>query len=887
MKFNYCLLAVIISFISINAKQDQLPVFKKVLNNGLTVLVREVETNQKVAIQVHVNVGSVHEETHEKGLAHLLEHMEFKGTENLTETDIDATTDKLSGDFNAMTGFDTTAYVFNFPIQHWKEALPILADCMNNCTFKQDLLNAEFKTVIQELKMIRDQYFRTLIFKMVSTIFEDHPYHYPIIGYKQDIWNINQEGLKTFYKKHYVPNNAVLIVVGNVKSEEVFALAEQHFGHIKKDETYVSKKFYYNKDLSQHKVTLYRDVQKSMYTLAYVIPGLREIDDYLFSVVENILVGGKSSRLVKKLLDELKIVNDINGFFLGNFDHGIYFIRFEPQKDGDAQLIIDTIQQELDELACQGPTEAELAMAIINIQKNMYHFYENNFSQAYSVGHYYWARGDENYLYEFLKGKRPSAEDIKAFVTQYFSKSKVNVGSVLPMNGEQRQEWALLQGQSDKEDEQFLKDRERKSEVESVSYAHKVHTQEPTPWIPMPSVTTMANGLKLVTYKRTNIPMIAIKIDLKAKSDACTDYPGLYQMMCDMMREGTARYTAAQMAYELESRGISLAISPGDVSMTLLKKDLEKGLELLNEILSFPLFEQSALDKIKNWAIASYKDMFDSPHAMANKIIAENLYKNHPYGISQMADEAVINSITTQQCNDLHKKVITPRDATVSIVGDFDDNTLHTVLDRTLGKWQGCEFEDIKYPELAPIKSTTIDYSMNRDQVVLTYAGLSVDRHDPDYHKLILFDSIFAQGLNSKLYQLRQKHGIFYYIDGSLARSCGKQKGRVIVSTQVSVNQLSMAEDLITGVINTVIDSITEEDLQKAKTGMNYDYVDWYSSNEAIASALLVLNHFNLPFDYYMHRMADIKKITLDQVKEAARKVLSLDKMITVRVGRI
>src|ERR1051325_4866870 len=109
-------------------------VFKEVLPNGLAMLVVPVKTTQKVAVQVWYNVGSKHEDTHEKGLAHLLEHMVFKGTKNLTESDIDAVTHKVSGTLNAATRYDTTMYRFEFPVQYWREALPILADCMSNCT---------------------------------------------------------------------------------------------------------------------------------------------------------------------------------------------------------------------------------------------------------------------------------------------------------------------------------------------------------------------------------------------------------------------------------------------------------------------------------------------------------------------------------------------------------------------------------------------------------------------------------------------------------------------------------------------------------------------------------------------------------------------------------
>ena len=195
-------------------------VFKKTLANGLTVLVRPVESTQKVAIQLWYYVGSKDEKTGERGLAHLLEHMIFKGTPTISEIDIALITKKLSGWCNAHTSADWTNYEFNVPAHNYDQTLPILADCMRNCTFKQDLLNAEFKVVIQELKMNRDNYPRSLVLGLNSAIFADHPYHYPTIGFKQDIWDINQEHLLKFYHKHYVPNNATLVIVGDVNPDE-------------------------------------------------------------------------------------------------------------------------------------------------------------------------------------------------------------------------------------------------------------------------------------------------------------------------------------------------------------------------------------------------------------------------------------------------------------------------------------------------------------------------------------------------------------------------------------------------------------------------------------------------------------------------------------------
>ena len=188
-------------------------IYKHMLRNGLTILCWPQHQIPKVSAQIWYDVGSKDEGPHQKGIAHLIEHMVFKGTEKLSESDINLITHKLSGYSNAFTSHDYTGYVFDFPSQHWRHALQIFADCMVNCSFKEDMLNAELKAVIQELKMYNDDYVTTLLEKLLGAIFHDHPYHYPVIGYKKDLWSLERGALVDFYQKHYVPNNATLVVV--------------------------------------------------------------------------------------------------------------------------------------------------------------------------------------------------------------------------------------------------------------------------------------------------------------------------------------------------------------------------------------------------------------------------------------------------------------------------------------------------------------------------------------------------------------------------------------------------------------------------------------------------------------------------------------------------
>jgi len=243
-------------------------IVKKTLSNGLTVLVYPIRTIPKVSVQLWYNVGSKNEKSGQRGLAHFLEHMLFKGTKKLSELDMTHIAHKLSGGCNACTSYDYTAYYFDLPSHNWSVALDLLADTMRNCTFKQDLFNAELAAVIQELKLYKDDFTSTLEEEMITTIFSGHPYHYPIIGFKQDLWNIDYENMVNFYRKHYVPNNATLVVVGDVSPDEVYEQAQRYFGSIAADPAYTKSVHYWDRDIKNTTTVLSRDVQQEVALLA-------------------------------------------------------------------------------------------------------------------------------------------------------------------------------------------------------------------------------------------------------------------------------------------------------------------------------------------------------------------------------------------------------------------------------------------------------------------------------------------------------------------------------------------------------------------------------------------------------------------------------------------
>ena len=192
---------------------------------------------------------------------------------------------------------------------------------------------------------------------------------------------------------------------------------------------------------------------------------------------------------------------------------------------------------------------------------------------------------------------------------------------------------------------------------------------------------------------------------------------------------------------------------------------------------------------------------------------------------------------------------------------------------------------------MAPIKPCEKVHAINRDQAVLCFAGLSVDRKNPDFDKLLLFDQIFGGGalgsLHSKLFQLREQSGLFYTISGSLVSGANEQPGMVIVKTIVSLDRLGEAEKAIKGVIEKAVNEISDAEFLEAKHAIINSIVNNFASNQAMAQIFLSLDRYSFSPDYYDTRAEKISAITLDEMKEAVKKVLRNESMYTLKVGRI
>jgi zinc protease len=865
-----------------------------VLENGMAILVRPVHTVPSVSIQLWYNVGSKDEQDGERGIAHLIEHMIFKGTEKLSESDINTITHMLSGSTNAFTSYDFTGYLFNVPSHNWRQVFPVMADCMENCSFKEDMLSSEMKAVIQELKMYRDKYMRSLVDEKIGLLFPDHPYHHPIIGYKQDLWSVQAEDLRKFYKKHYKSNNATLVVVGDVDPDEVFEQAKKDFGHIKPDLSYIKQEFYHTKDIVAKSIEMYRDVTQPYVIFTFVVPGTKAKQDHIVSLVDLILGQGKSSRLYKKIVDELQLATSLATSSESLFDHGLFFIVAEPKTAEAIPAIQAAIKQELELLIANGITDEELTRAIKQTKMDLYALLEENESQAYEIAQYFLATGDADYMFNYLNYPYEQLkQEANALIAAYLRPCVMHKGAILPLPASEKAEWARLQKISDEGDQLILSGRVRDTEIEEPRYAHEVELGIRKEFkFPRAQEAVLSNGVKVYYYDNNNTPKIDIVINLAARPYCdSVELPGLYHFVTQMMTEGTRNYTAQELAHLIESRGIQLSVSPGRISMSLLSEDLAFGLDILKEILTNATFDPKEMEKVRQQLFARIKNFWDEPNQFSGQLVKEEIYKGHPYGKNMLGTKESIAAITQKDLQSFYQKYISLAGAKMAVVGDLSGYSVMQELEAKLSGLKGADIAPEKFPTLACSTAKTINYPINRDQVVLSFASLSVDRKDPDYDKLVLFDQIFGGGvlgsMSSRLFDLREQSGLFYTINGSLSSNASEQPGVFSVRTIVSMDRLAEAEKAIRGLINTVVDTITEDEIEEARSAVINSAVNNFTANDRMAEAFLFLDKYGFASDYFDKRAEQLEKITLKQVQDAARKVMQEKNLLMLRVGRV
>ncbi len=400
--------------------------FTKTLNNGMQVVVIPMHNDSNViTTSIYYKVGSRNEILGQTGMAHMLEHLSFKSTKNLAAGDFDVIVKKGGGVNNAATGFDKTYYYIKTANKNLGKSLELFAELMHNLSLKDDEFQKERDVVAEERRLRTDNNpMGYLYFRIFNTHYTYHPYHWLPIGFMEDILSWKIEDIREFYENHYQPNNAILVVAGDIKPEDVFDNAQKIFGDLKNKRQLPIVKAIEPPNDGAKRVMLKKESNRvDTIAIAYSIPNFAHDDQVALSVISQILSGGKSSRFDSQLVNKKKLFNQISAYNMELKDPGVFLIMGLCSNGVDPQKAEKEILTELEKIKKDGITKTELDRAKINIKAEFIYSLESSSSVAGLFGDYY-AMGDIDPLLHYEeKLDKITPKDIKDIANKYFDNS--------------------------------------------------------------------------------------------------------------------------------------------------------------------------------------------------------------------------------------------------------------------------------------------------------------------------------------------------------------------------------------------------------------------------------------------------------------------------------
>ena len=404
-----------------------LPSYKtKTLKNGLEIVVIPLKNGTNViSTDIFYKVGSRNEVMGKTGIAHMLEHMNFKSTKNLPAGEFDKQVKSIGGVNNASTSFDYTHYYIKSSTDNLKKSINLYAELMQNLKLKDSEFQPERDVVTEERRWRTDNNpLGYLYFRLFNNAYLYHPYHWTPIGFMNDIRTWTIDDIKEFHKTYYQPNNAILIVTGDVEPKEVFKRAKKAFGDIKNNGEIPKVKFIEPEQDGAKRVIVHKDSEVEMLAITFHIPNFKHKDQVTLSVMSEILFSGKSSRLYKELVDKKRLVNSVYAYNMENIDPGLFIFMATCNPGIKAETVEAEILKEIENMKTTMVTKAELDKVKINTKADFIYSLESSTSIANLYGSYL-VRGDITPLMTYEDDvKKITAAKIQDAAKEYFNFDK-------------------------------------------------------------------------------------------------------------------------------------------------------------------------------------------------------------------------------------------------------------------------------------------------------------------------------------------------------------------------------------------------------------------------------------------------------------------------------
>lgn len=859
-------------------KVIDIPYRKFVLKNGLTLIVHEDRKAPIVAVNVWYHVGSKNEKPGRTGFAHLFEHLMFNGSENFNDDYFKAMDQIGATDLNGTTNEDRTNYFENAP----KNALDIVlwmeSDRMGHFqgAITQERLDEQRGVVQNEKRQGENEPYGgayELIVK--STYPAGHPYSWSVIGSMEDLNAASLEDVKEWFRTYYGAANAVLVVAGDVDTEEVRQKVEKYFGGIAsgppiaKHEKWVAKRSGTQRQIMQDRVP-----QARLYRV-WNVPPYSSLEAAHLDLLASVLTSGKNSRLYNRLVYKEQVASSVTASVDAREIGGQFQIVATARPGQDFKKMEAMINEELARLLEEGPTDKELERVKIEQLSGF-------------------IRGAERI------GGFGGKSDILAMNMVYAGDAdfyKTSLQRVREATPEQVRDTArawLSDGDYNLEVHPFPEFSTTTSDVDRSKLPEL--GEVPDTKFPALQQSTLKNGVKVILAERHTIPVVSFNLMLDA-GYAADQFaaPGTAKLAMNMLDEGTKSLSALEISDQLQLLGANLSagsdLDTSSVFLSALKANLDDSLELFADVVLNPSFPEEELDRLKKNQLDAIQREKVQPVSMALRVFPRLLYgDNHAYA-NPFTGSGTLESVRGIKRADIQKFYETwfkAGNATFVVVGDTTMDEIKPKLEKL---FDGLPKGAAPKKNIAPVQqdSKSVVYLMDRPgslQSIIFAGNLTVPKDNPNEVAIQSMNKILGGEFTARLnMNLREGKHWSYGAQTMVIGARGQRPFLAYAPVQTDKTKESMVE--IAGEFGGILKDrpATEEELAKTKKQQVLELAGTWETMGAVSGSIGEIVRFGLPFDYFDTYFERVKALELPGIAEAAGKVIDMEHMIWVVVG--
>ncbi|MFL9922872.1 pitrilysin family protein [Herbaspirillum lusitanum] len=842
--------------------------------NGFKLLMFPDDSKPTVVVNMTYLVGSRHENYGETGMAHLLEHLMFKGSPKYPA--IPQEFSKRGMRFNGTTSLDRTNYYETFQASddNLKWALSMEADRMLNSHIARKDLDSEMTVVRNEFEAGENSPTSVMLKRMQGIAYDWHSYGRPTIGNRSDIENVKIENLQAFYRTYYQPDNAVLLVAGKFDPQQVLNLVNQRFGAMPKPKRKLPE--FWTVEPTQdgeREFTIRRSGDIQLVALSYKMPSNLHPDTDPLAFAASILADSPNGRLHKKLVESGK-ASAVYNMQLSGYAPGLQIIGAVVKKDAPIEQVKQELINAVESFGSTLPTAEEIER-VKRANANAFEKLLNNPQQLGVEMSNAIALGDWRLLFaDRDETARVTAQQVADAANKYFRRDNRTVGLYVPDEHPQRSDVPAAPTV-----EKILQDYTPRPPVAAGE------SFDPAPANILARTQLLQPGqdqrsrLKLALLpKKSRGATVSVSMNLEFGDEKnLFGKRAVAQMTASMLMRGTQSLTRQQLADEFSR----LKISGGIYGFQTTRENLAPALALAADILRHPRFDAAEFEQLRSEILVNLEASRNEPAARASEATALhfNHYPDGDWRAAQTLDQKIagIKAVTLEQVKAFHREFYGASHGELAVVGDFDVNATRAAIDSAFGGWDSAAaYQRVlpSYADIAPTRSL-INTPDKENGFYLARTNVQLRDSDPDYAALAVANYLFGgASLKSRLAdRVRQKEGLSYGISSSLNIGALSDAGSFVISAISAPQNLDKVDAAVKDELQRVVrEGFTQEELDRAKSGILQQRNQARAQDGSIATGWTALLDLDRDFLWQQQMDERIAALTLAQVNTALRR---------------